>query len=96
MVWPVLCSALALMVIFALFFFLPEGGLSWIIGLILAFGCLAAGALLALKQSFPLNLVLALTPLTLAPLISSMAGRLRLRLDPPPSRDEFTLREDSL
>ncbi len=96
MVWPLLSSAVGLTIIFALFFFLPEEGLSWIIGLILAVVCFFAGALFALNQSPPLGLAFLLAPLALAPLASSIAGYLRQRMDPPPSRDEFTLRDDSL
>jgi membrane-bound serine protease (ClpP class) len=96
MVWPALCLALGLTVFFAIFFFLPEGWLGWLIGLIVAAGCLVAGAVLASLRSPSQGLAFLLAPLALAPLTTSIAGRLRRRLDPPPSRDEFTLREDWL
>jgi membrane-bound serine protease (ClpP class) len=96
MVGPVLLPTLGLTIIFAIFFFLPEGWTTWLIGLLAAFACFVAGALLALLRSPYLALLALLAPLTLAPLTSSIAGRLRRRLDPPPSRDEFTFRDDSL
>jgi len=96
MIGPVVCLALGLAVLFAIFVFLPEGWPGWLLGLVVAFGCLFAGALLASWRSPAQGLAFVLASLALAPLTSSLAGRLRRWLDPPPARDEFTLRDESL
>ena len=96
MIGPLICLILGLTVIFAIFFFLPEGWLGWLLGLFVASGWLVAGALLASTRSPPLGLLFSLAPFALAPLTSSVAGRLRRWLNPPSSRDEFTLRDEAL
>jgi membrane-bound ClpP family serine protease len=96
MVWPLLCSTLGLAVLFLLFFFLPEGWPGWLVGLLVAFGCSVGAVLLAISRSPGTGLAFLLAQLALAPLTASVAGRLRRRFDPAPSRDEFTLRDESL
>ncbi|MBX6313008.1 MAG: serine protease [Isosphaeraceae bacterium] len=93
MVWPILCAVIGLVLVVAVFVLIPEQGL---VGLGFASALLLIGALLGFGHSRILGGTLLLAPCGLIPLAMTLAFRIRQRFDPPPGRDEFTLRREPL